>query len=104
MAVIRTERGHGLAFGIRYVSRVKKDTVGVICSCNNGMGCRANIATPKGEKGTTMKHKFNLYHDFIYPIFAKVIGKRYGCCDKLKNCAKCCRENGWEDWERSNNE
>ena len=33
-----------------------------------------------------------------------VIGKRYGCCDKLKNCAKCCRENGWEDWERSNNE
>ena len=48
MAVIRTDRGHGLAFGIKCVSRVKKDTIGVICSCNNGMGCRANIASPKG--------------------------------------------------------
>ena len=54
MAVIRTERGHGLAFGIRCVSRVKKDTVGVRCSCNNGMGCRANIASPKGKKGAKM--------------------------------------------------
>lgn len=53
MAVIRTDRGHGLAFGIRCVSRVKKDTVGVRCSCNNGMGCRANIATPKGKKGAS---------------------------------------------------
>lgn len=31
-----------------------------------------------------MKHKFNLWNDWIYPILAKIIGKKYGCCGKLK--------------------
>lgn len=44
-----------------------------------------------------MKHKFNLYRDLIYPFLSKIVGKRYGCCDKLKNCEKCLRDNGWED-------
>ena len=26
------------------------------------------------------------------------IGKKYGCCGKLKNCHKCCVKNGWEEW------
>ena len=54
VAVIRIERGHDLASCISCASRVKKDTVGVICSCNNGMGCRANIASPeRAERRTT---------------------------------------------------
>lgn len=24
-------------------------------------------------------------------------GKRYGCCDKLKNCTRCIKKNGWEE-------
>lgn len=52
------------------------------------------------EKGEKMKHKFNLYYDLIYPILCKVVGKTYGCCDKIRNCKRCCKRNGWK-YERS---
>lgn len=45
-----------------------------------------------------MKHKFNLWNDWIYPILAKIVGKKYGCCGKLKNCHRCCVKNGWKEW------
>ena len=45
-----------------------------------------------------MKHKFNLWHDFLLPILNKIVGKKYGCCDKIKNCHKCCVKNGYEEW------
>ena len=45
-----------------------------------------------------MKHRFSLYHDLIYPTLAKIIRKRYGCCNKLKNCTRCCKKNGYDDW------
>ena len=44
-----------------------------------------------------MIHKFNIYLDLVYPVLAKIVGKRYGCCDKLRNCTRCIRRNGWED-------
>ena len=47
-----------------------------------------------------MKHRFSLYYDLIYPALTKIIGKRYGCCGKLKNCEKCCKKNGYDDWQR----
>jgi len=45
-----------------------------------------------------MKHKFKLWNDLIYPILAKIVGKKYGCCGKLKNCHRCCVKNRWEEW------
>lgn len=36
-----------------------------------------------------MIHRFNLYYDAIYPFLCKLVGKRYGCCNKIKNCTKC---------------
>lgn len=27
----------------------------------------------------------------------KIVGKRYGCCSKIKNCARCIKKNGWEE-------
>ena len=45
-----------------------------------------------------MKHRFNLWNDFILKIVEKIVGKKYGCCDKLKNCHKCCVKNGYEEW------
>lgn len=45
-----------------------------------------------------MKHKFSFWDDWIYPVLAKIVGKKYGCCEKLKNCHKCCVKNGWKEW------
>lgn len=42
-----------------------------------------------------MRHRFNLRWDAIYPLLCKIIGKKYGCCDSLKNCEKCLKRNGW---------
>lgn len=36
-----------------------------------------------------MVHKFNLWWDAIYPMLCKIVGKRYGCCDRIKNCNRC---------------
>lgn len=47
-----------------------------------------------------MKHRFNIYLDFIRPLLCKIVGKRYGCCNRLRNCTKCCRDNGYDDWKR----
>ena len=44
-----------------------------------------------------MRHKFNLWRDGIYPILSKLVGKRYGCCGKLRNCTRCIKRNGWEE-------
>lgn len=44
-----------------------------------------------------MGHRFNLWRDAIYPTLAKIVGKRYGCCNKLKNCTKCIARNGWNE-------
>lgn len=44
-----------------------------------------------------MKHKYNIWLDTIRPLISKIIGKRYGCCDKLKNCTRCIKKNGWEE-------
>lgn len=49
-----------------------------------------------------MIHRFNLWYDLIRPLLWKIVGHKYGCCDKIKNCAKCCAKNGWEDWEKEN--
>lgn len=46
-----------------------------------------------------MKHKFSLWYDFILPILNKIVGKKYGCCDKIRNCHKCCVKNGYEESE-----
>jgi hypothetical protein len=45
-----------------------------------------------------MKHKFNFWNDFIAPALYKIVGKKYGCCDKIKNCHNCCRRNGYKEW------
>lgn len=47
-----------------------------------------------------MKHRFNLYFDIILPFINKIAGHRYGCCNKIKNCTRCCKENGYDDWQR----
>lgn len=47
-----------------------------------------------------MKQRFNLYDDLIYLILKKIVGKRYGCCGKLKNCTRCCKKNGYDDWQK----
>jgi len=47
-----------------------------------------------------MKHKFSFYYDVIYPLLRLIIGKRYDCCAKLRNCTKCCKEHGYDDWMR----
>ena len=47
-----------------------------------------------------MKHRFNLYNDIILPVLYKISGHRYGCCDKIKNCTRCCKKNGYDDWAK----
>lgn len=44
-----------------------------------------------------MIHRYNLWLDTIYPLLCKIVGKRYGCCDKIKNCTRCIRKNGWKE-------
>lgn len=53
-------------------------------------------AIERGER--RVKHKFNLWYDLLLPILNKVVGKKYGCCDKIKNCHKCCVKNGYDEW------
>jgi hypothetical protein len=45
-----------------------------------------------------MKHKINIWYDFLLPVINKLIGKKYSCCDKIRNCHKCCRKNGYDEW------
>ena len=45
-----------------------------------------------------MKHRFNLWYNFLLPIMNKIVGKKYGCCGNLKNCHRCCVKNGYEEW------
>lgn len=47
-----------------------------------------------------MKRRFSLYHDIIRPILEIIVGKRYSCCGDLRNCTRCCKANGWDDWMR----
>lgn len=44
-----------------------------------------------------MEHRYNFLRDTIYPILRKIVGKRYSCCEKLKNCTRCIKRNGWEE-------
>ena len=44
-----------------------------------------------------MIHKFSFWRDVLYPLLCKLIGKKYGCCDRLKNCARCIKDNGWTE-------
>lgn len=60
----------------------------------------ASAPGPGAAEGGNMKHRFNLFYDLIYPLAAKIVGKRYGCCRKLKNCTRCCKKHGWDDWEK----
>lgn len=46
-----------------------------------------------------MKHKFNFYYDAIYPFLCRLLGKRYSCCAKIRNCKKCIKKHGWDkEW------
>lgn len=52
----------------------------------------------KAEARKRMEHKFNFWNDFILPALYKIVGKKYSCCNKIKNCHKCCVENGYKEW------
>lgn len=49
-----------------------------------------------------MRHGFNIWYDLIRPAIFRLVGHKYGCCDKVKNCSKCCAKNGWWDWKKEN--
>lgn len=40
-----------------------------------------------------MTHRFSIWYDAILPLLQKIVGKRYGCCGKLRNCTRCIRRN-----------
>lgn len=44
-----------------------------------------------------MIHKYNFWNDFLLPLLNKIVGKKYGCCDKIRNCRKCCLKNNFEE-------
>jgi hypothetical protein len=46
-----------------------------------------------------MKHRFNLWYDLLLPILNKIVGKKYGCCGKIKNCHRCCVKNGYIEFD-----
>lgn len=49
-----------------------------------------------------MSHSFNIWYDLIRPVIFKLVGNKYGCCEQLKNCSKCCAKNNWVDWKKEN--
>lgn len=49
-----------------------------------------------------MSHGFNIWYDLIRPAIYKLVGHKYGCCEQLRNCSKCCAKNNWEDWKKEN--
>lgn len=36
-----------------------------------------------------MIHKFDLWTDLLRPLLCKVVGHKYDCCDRIKNCTRC---------------
>lgn len=36
-----------------------------------------------------MIHKWHIWYDFLEPMLNRIVGKKYGCCDKIRNCKRC---------------
>ena len=38
-----------------------------------------------------MIHKWHIWYDFLKPVLSRMVGKKYGCCDKIRNCKRCLK-------------
>ena len=36
-----------------------------------------------------MIHKWHIWYDFLKPMLSRIVGKKYSCCDKIRNCKRC---------------
>ena len=50
------------------------------------------VKESKDERGGEMRHRYNLWTDLLRPWIYRLIGHRYACCARLRNCTKCVRD------------
>lgn len=47
-----------------------------------------------------MVHKWHIWYDFLKPVLSRMVGKKYGCCDKIRNCKRCLAKMDKEEYKK----